>query len=176
DLLTPDRLVTGRCLDWEKQPVPQNFGWFPMYWQPRASLAGVMPAERQLHEDLRKAYAQVVPPDQKELWEQTRLRDMDFHFFNGASPGLVVPYLSGDEQVRLTNLSPECELIFQLPGDRPRMSVDLGFGFQEPALVVLQTVMFRMEQRQLDLVWRGAIPYPGPDWLPNLRKMEILVS
>ena len=34
DLLTPERLVVGRCLDWEKQPVPQNFGWFPMWWQP----------------------------------------------------------------------------------------------------------------------------------------------
>jgi hypothetical protein len=54
------------------------------------------------------------------------------------------------------------------------MAVDLGFGFQEPAIVVLQTVMFRMEERQLDLVWRGAIHYPGPDWLPNLSKMEIL--
>jgi hypothetical protein len=99
---------------------------------------------------------------------------MDFHFFNGASPGLVVPYLNGDEPVRLTNLSPECELVFQLPGDRPRMSVNIGFGFQEPSIVALHTVMFRMEQRQLDLVWRGAVPYPGPDWLPNLRKMEIL--
>jgi hypothetical protein len=174
NLLTPERLVVGRCLDWEKQPMPQSFGWFPMCWQPRASLAGVMPAERQLHEDLRKAYARVIPPDQKELWEKTRLRDMDFCFFNGASPGLVVPYLNGDEEVRLTHLAPERELVFQLPGDRPGMAVDIGFGLQEPSVVVLHTLMIRMEDRQLDLVWRGAIPYPGSDWLPNMSKMEVL--
>jgi hypothetical protein len=52
--------------------------------------------------------------------------------------------------------------------------VDLGFGFQGPSIVWLQTLMCRMEQRQLDLVWRGAIPGPGPDWLPNLSQMEIL--
>jgi hypothetical protein len=54
------------------------------------------------------------------------------------------------------------------------MAVETGFGLQEPAIVVLHTVMFRMEERRLDLVWRGAIPYPGPDWLPNLSKMVIL--
>jgi hypothetical protein len=35
--------------------------------------------------------------------------------------------------------------------------------------------MIRMEERQIDLVWRGAVPYPGPDWLPQMRKMEVLV-
>jgi hypothetical protein len=42
--------------------------------------------------------------------------------------------------------------------------------------VVLHTVMFRMEERELDLVWRAAIPYPGPDWLPQMRRMEVDVQ
>jgi hypothetical protein len=42
--------------------------------------------------------------------------------------------------------------------------------------VVLQTVMIRMEERQVDLVWRGAIPYAGPDWLPQMKKMEVVVE
>jgi hypothetical protein len=48
-------------------------------------------------------------------------------------------------------------------------------GVQEP-LVVLHTVMIRMEDRQVDLVWRTAVPYPGPDWLPQMKKMEVLVQ
>jgi len=33
-----------------------------------------------------------------------------------------------------------------------------------------------MEDRQVDLVWRGAVPYPGPDWLPKMKKMEVLIQ
>jgi hypothetical protein len=33
--------------------------------------------------------------------------------------------------------------------------------------------MLRMDDLQVDLVWRGAVPYPGPDWLPQMRKMEV---
>src|SRR5690606_26832892 len=50
DLLTPERLIVGECSNWQRQPTPQSFGWFPMCWLPRAALAGVMPAERAMHE------------------------------------------------------------------------------------------------------------------------------
>jgi hypothetical protein len=44
-------------------------------------------------------------------------------------------------------------------------------GMQEPE-VVLHTVMIRLEERQLDLVWRAAVPYPGPDWLPRMKMFK----
>ena len=175
DRLTPERLCCGHFMHWERQPMPQGFGWFPKTWQPRASLAGVMPADRAVEQQLRAVYAQFVPAHQRELYEQTKLPDMDFRFFNGASAGLVFPFLKGDEKVRTVNLSPEGELSFELPGDRPRIGLDIGMGMQEPA-VVLHTVMIRMEEREVDLLWRAACPYAGPDWLPQMRKMEVLVE
>ena len=89
--------------------------------------------------------------------------------------GLAVPFLGGDESVRLVNLDPQGDTEFQLPGERPRIGLDIGKGMQEPE-VVLHTVMIRMEERQVDLVWRGAVPYPGPDWLPEMKKLEVLVA
>lgn len=100
---------------------------------------------------------------------------MNFSFFNGASAGLAVPFLRGDEAVRTVALSPEGELTFLLPGDRPRIGLDIGAGTEQPDVVV-HTVMIRMEEREVDLVWRAAINYPGPDWLPQMRKMEVLVE
>ena len=100
---------------------------------------------------------------------------MDFRFFNGASQGLALPLLSGDEQVRLTNLTQDGDTSFQLPGESPRIGLDLGEGAKESS-VVLHTVMIRMEDRQVDLVWRAAFPYGGPDSLPKLQKMEVLVQ
>jgi len=175
DLITPERLCVGHFMHWERQPMPAGFGWVAKYWQPRASLAGVLPADRQVEQALRQAYSLVIPPDQREMYEKTRLPDMDFRFFNGASSGLALPSLTGDEEVDLVNLTPEGELSFQLPGDRPRIGLDIGMGLNEPE-VVLQTVMIRVEELQVDLTWRGAVPYPGPDWLPQMRKLEIVIQ
>jgi hypothetical protein len=175
DQLTPARLCVGQFKDWERQPMPEGFGWTVKMWRPRSSYAGVMPADRALEQELRGAYAALVPPVYRKLYEQTQIRDMDFRFFNGASPGLVVPFLVGDEQVNLVNLDPQGRTQFQLPGERPKIGLDIGQGVQGPQ-VVLQTVMIRTEDRQVDLLWRAAVPYAGPDWLPQMRKMEVLIE
>jgi hypothetical protein len=172
DRLTPERLCLEKFWEWERQPMPAGFGWFCKYWRPRAMYAGVMPADRMVEQQLRAVYAPAVPPEQRAMYEQTKLPDMDFRFFNGASPGLHAPFLGGDEEVQTLNLTPEGKLSFVLPGDRPRIGLDIGGGSQEP-VVALHTVMIRMEDRQVDLVWRGAIPYAGPDSLPDLKKLEI---
>jgi hypothetical protein len=175
DRLTPERLCCGHFMHWERQPMPQSYGWFGKAWQPRAALAGVMPADRATEQELRKMYAQAVPQEQRAMYEQTQLPDMNFQFFNGASQGLAVPFLKGDERVRTMNLTPEGALEFHLPGERPVIALDIGQGPQEPE-VVLHTVMIRMEDKQVDLVWRGAVPYPGPDWLPQMHKCEVSVK
>jgi len=175
DRLTPERLCIGHFMHWERQPMPQGFGWFAKHWQPRCLLAGVLPADRKYEEELRAVYTQLVPPEQRELYEQTRLPDMDFRFFNGASPGLALPFLQGNELVRSRYLAPEGIVAFQLPGDRPRIGLDIGFGLQEPP-VVLHTVMIHMDEREVDLVWRGEVSYPGPDWLPEMAKLELSVQ
>jgi len=175
DRLDPYRLCCGHFMDWEQQPIPQSFGWFPKPWQPRASFAGVMPADRATEQQLRALYSQAIPPAQRVLYAQTQLPDMNFAFFSGASPGLVFPFLNGNELIRTANLTPEGVLDFCLPGHKPRIAIDIGEGLQEPG-VFLQTVMIRIEDRQVDLVWRSALPYPGPDWLPEMRKLEVLVQ
>jgi hypothetical protein len=175
DIITPKRLCVGHFMHWERQPMPAGFGWVAKYWQPRAALAGVLPADRQVEQALRQAYSLVIPPDQREMCEKTRLPDMDFRFFNGASSGLALPFLTGDEEIVLGNLSPDGDVSFHLPGDRPRIGLDIGLGLNEPE-VVLHTVMIRMEELQMDLTWRGAVPYPGPDWLPQMRKLEVLIQ
>lgn len=175
DLLTPDRLCVGHFMYWERQPMPAGFGWIHKTWQPRASLAGVMPADRAVERELRKVYGQFVPAEQKKQYEETGLPDMDFRFFNGASTGLALPYLSGDEVIGTVNLSRDGRLMFRLPGERPRLGLDVGNGTQQEP-VVLHTVMIRLEERQVDLVWRAAFPYPGPDWLPEMKKMEVMIK
>lgn len=174
DLLTPERLCVDVYSEWEHLPFPAGLGWFQKTWLPRAQLAGILPADRALEQELRQAYAKLVPSDQREVYLKNGLPDMDFRFFNGASPSLVFPYLKGGEEIATANLSSEGILFFYLPHDAPHLGLDIGFGMQEPE-VVMHTVLIRMEERQVDLVWRGAVPYPGRDWLPQMRKMEVAV-
>ena len=175
DRLTPERLCVGHFMHWERQPFPAGFGWIAKFWQPRALLGGVMPADRALEQEMRRAFAKAVPPAQRQQYLEAGLPDMDFRYFNGAPPGLVFPYLKGDEQITVRNLSPEGSLTFALPGDEPRLGLDIGEGANQPPSV-LHTVMIRLEERQVDMVWRSAVPYPGPDWLPQLRKLDVLVQ
>jgi hypothetical protein len=170
--LTPERLCLGEYAKWENQPMPAGLGWFSKTWLPRARFAGVLPGDRATEKELRAAYALLVPAQQRQTYLKNGLPDMDFRFFNGASPGLDLPYLSGAEEIVASNLCPEGLLSFSLPGENPHIGLDIGEGIQTPD-IVLHTVMIHMEQRQVDLVWRGASPYPGPDWLPKMRKMEL---
>ena len=174
DRLTPNKLCIGEYNRWEGQPFPAGFGWFSKIWAPRAQMAGIMPADRAIEQELRQAYAKLVPADQREAYVKNGFPDMDFRFFNGASRGLRMPFLTGGELVLTENLSQEGILSFWLPKDAPHLGLDIGSGIQEPP-VVLHTVMIRMEDRQIDLVWRGAVTYPGRDWLPEMRKMEVFV-
>lgn len=167
-------LCLGEYGQWKSRPMPAGLGWFPKVWLPRAELAGILPRDRPVEQELRKAYARLLPADQREPYLKHGLRDMDFRFFNGASAGLTLPFLQGGEPVVTENLSPAGRLSFQLPKERPRIGLDIGDGVQEPE-VAMQTVMMRMDEGQLDIVWRGAVPYRGPDWLPEMRKMEVSI-
>lgn len=170
DLLTPERIVIGDPDGWSQQPLPQGLGWFHRAWYPRCSFAGAVPGFVTPETVLKEETLGLVPTGQIALARQFRLPSFDVRFNNGASPGLALPSLKGGELVRLHYLTAEGKLEFTLPQDSPRISLNLGLGDKELE-VVLQTVCVRVEDRQLDLVWRGAHPYPGVDWLPEMKQM-----
>lgn len=174
DPLTPSRMCAGKIENWPKQPLPAGFGWYAKYWQPRVGWAGILPAAKEVETMLRSAFAQLLPPPFRDTYSEHSLPVVDFRFFNGASPGLAVPYLAGDETVRLTNLTPEGNRSFQLPVDRPAITLDLGEGPRE-SVVVPHTLQIRSDDGEVDLVWRAAFPYPGPDWLPEMKMSKVTI-
>ena len=175
DLLSPDCLLTEHFMHWQNQPMPAGIAWFPKTWQPRASYAGIMPADRETEQRLRTAYTKAVPKAQQKLYQQTQLPDMDFRFFSGASSDLALPYLHGDEIIKMRHLTPDGRLTFQLPNEHPQVSLNIGQGVETPNSV-LQTVMIRMDDLEVDLVWRAAIHYEGIDWLPKMKTMELIIQ
>lgn len=175
DLLTPARIITGEPDCWNRQPLPQGFGWFHGSWYPRCSFMGAMPPYVDVDEVMREEALGLVPQGQAALAAAFRLPSRDARFFNGASLGLALPYLRSDEHIELENLTPEGSLHFVLPGEAPAIALDIGSG--ENALTpVLHTVVIRPEDREIDMVWRGSQPYPGIDWLPEMKCLRARVQ
>lgn len=175
DLLTPERVVLEEPTRWNRQPLPQGFGWYPRTCYPRSSFVGSVPAFVPPGEVMREEQIGLVPARQVDQARQFKLPSYDPRFNTGASPGLAMPYLHGNEPVRLTNLTPDGTLHFALPGESPRLMLDIGLGENELA-PVLHTVCIRADDRQVDLVWSGAHEYPGIDWLPQMKKLQAEIA
>lgn len=174
DLLVPERVVLNDPYQWNGQPLPQGLGWYQRTWYPRCSFVGAVPGFVEPDMVMREEKLGLVPKKQIALARQLKLPSFDVRFNNGASIGLALPYLVGGERMRLNNLTLEGELEFTLPSERPVITLDIGLGENKLA-AVLHTVCIRAEDRQLDMVWRGAHKYPGVDWLPEMKKMVATV-
>ncbi len=174
DLLTPERIILEEMTRWNHQPLPQGFGWFQKTWYPRCSFVGSIPPFVLSDEVMREERMGIVPKGQIALARQFKLPAFDIRFNNGASLGLILPFLKGGEKVRINGMTQEGELIFFIPDEKPNILMDIGMGENELE-VVLHTICIRLEEMQLDLVWRGAHEYPGLDWLPEMKRFEVSV-
>ena len=108
----------------------------------------------------------------KERHQQCNVRRSGTDFYAGRE-SLLLNHRT--EQISTTHLSDETNFRFQLPGDHPVIRIDIGQGEVAPD-VVLHTLAIDMESRQLDMVWRAAIEYPGLDWLPEMRKLDVVIQ
>jgi len=171
DLLTPERLLLEELDRWNQQPLPQGFGWFQKVWYPRCSFVGSMPGYVDVDEVMREETLRWVPQRQVALARQFKLPAFDVRFNSGASWGLILPFLTGDEPISLQGFTPDGALNFALPAETPQLSLDIGTGPQQ-LQAMLQTVCIRLEQKEVDLIWRGSLEYPGVDWLPEMKRLD----
>jgi hypothetical protein len=161
DLLTPGRLVVGDPENWWRQPFPWSCDWFDALWYPRQSFLGVLP--RGLPEDDRELFevraGWVAPGQQQRLRGTPEAERIDPRFADGASPGLIVPLMRGDEQVQLEGVLPGGKsLTLTLPGRMPKITVRFE-GKQHDVPARVHRVLISTRRMGLYLVWHGAF-YP----------------
>jgi hypothetical protein len=175
-LLTPESLVVRSRADWWRMPIPQGFGWRSTAHYPRCLFLGSVP--------------ELPPPDDTDQVEEVRLGlvprgesrraaerglpdAIDLRMANGASAGLILPHLEGNERVKLTGFSPAGDIVFTLPAERPRVSIaDAGGPLQ--VTTVLHTLLIEPERGRFSLVWGARAPAgPGfPVRLPRRGEAE----
>lgn len=126
-------------LSFGEESAPQGYGPLCRTWQPRLMLAGTYDAEWQ-------AGRWPNLPD-----------DFDFAYWNCAHPDLQVPFLNGNEEIQLQNLTPEGKLKVILPGHVPFVLVRYEEGEIKEAKANLDTVFIEPDAKQVSLVWRSTI-------------------
>jgi len=176
DLLTPERIVVGDARLWWRQPLPAGLGWFGRNWYPRSVMGGLAPPLPAAEPSrLREVELKIVPADHADHVADPDLdRRLRREFFNGASPGLAVPLLRGDESVALVGLDVAGERRFRLPGEAPAVSM----AFQGKPLEVrihLHTVWIRKDEDLVTLVWSAQARPPRmlPITLPTREAPEV---
>lgn len=195
--LRPERIVCADMRQWARQPVPGGLGWVDLGWFPRCVFGGALPLFP-APPDVAEVGLGVLPADFATRWGPGRrglgpddpadvLADLviDHRLFNGASLGLVVPPLRGDEAIVTTGLCPEGQLALRLPADPPRVHLRLA-GRPLEVRLMIHTVGLLVDERLVYLVWRASAPVPADHALgratftdpdrTGLEELEILVT
>jgi hypothetical protein len=175
DLLTPERVVIDDPRRWPDQPLPQGFGWRQRTWYPRCALLGAWPPFLDAGTVTAEERMGLLPSNHVALAKQMRLPPYLERFANGASLGLVIDDVAGNEPVALRGLTPDGALDFELPGDVLAMTLDLGKG-ECPLKAKIHTISIRPDEMALDIVWHGALPFGPYAKLGSLTRLEAHVT
>ena len=165
DPLKPEQFVVelNEQFDLKKLRAPAGWAPYPMSWFPRAQYYGVFPWDVELaaagKELAKQNYDEEDPDDQKVL---KTIDGVEIPIFNmlayqEAHPKLWVKDLRGDEEVYLTNLTPEGHLFFRLPGLHPTATIDMSQG-PIPLTLRLDQLLLDLEDAKkpaVELLWRG---------------------
>ncbi len=177
-LLSPKSLVIEKYENWKSAPEPQSFGYTGRTFYSRLMLSGLSPDAQVRSEFERQNQLQKTSEigTSKASQPPSPLPLVNPAFYSGASNGLCVPYLRGDEEIRLIHFDADHpQFTCKLPGERPTAWLDLGKGPVELGMV-LHTVEIFKEENQVSLVWRGCAQYAGPESLQKVTQLDFGVE
>jgi len=164
--LTPEFTILSKFDEWVHAPKPCSAGWTRRNFYPRYTYAGILPEFLEAAGKARDEIARTHPSA-----STMAIPRMDFRVYQGASNGLWGKKFAGNEPVRLVYFDANYPRFdFQLPGDIPGLTIDIGDGVQEVA-PNLHTVVIDKENNLLTLTWAGYFPYGGLEQLAQVPKI-----
>lgn len=175
DPLGPNRLVAGSMGQWPRMPLPQGLSWIDPSWFPRIAYFGMVPAHDAPGDPIAEVERGFAPADI--LDDRPLVEKFDFRCANGASLGLQLPYLAGNEEIELQNLHPRRPVAkFHLPGTRPRLWTDGRKGKLNSTEPVIHTVLVEPDKDLVSVLWRGSAPALRPYLDDELATMPLLAQ
>jgi hypothetical protein len=173
DLLTQDNLILPEPELWNRQPLPQGFGWLARNSHPRFCHAGLIPPYLPIDEVPREAALGLVPEDLIARSRQFKLPSFDPRFANGASLGMRFAYLQPKQLVVLAHLCEEQAIIeFSIPTRQPAsVRLDLGQG-HKPLDTQIQTVSINLDTQEVDIIWQACQPMQNMAAFSEIKRVD----
>lgn len=177
DLLRPSTIVVGDPNRWSHMPLPWCTSWVDPGSFPRLACLGAIPEPESLAHPLAEVRRGFYPAQTfvtTNAAGQPKPLEERFSplFANGASLGLAVPKLRGDEEILLGRLHPQVDRYrFRLPGQVPEIWVDGRDGKLVETKPTLASVVIEPDESRLTVVWSGSAPAKrlyGPDELQTM--------
>jgi len=124
---------------WKKRPIPAGFGFYSKTWSIRTNYLGT-------YDEVWRSQRSPCPPE-----------DFSYLFYNAAHPDLQLEsYLSGNEEVTLTNLTQTHENVnFIIPKINLNCIISMIDSFNNNIKLNLDTLCLLPDENIFYLVWRG---------------------
>ncbi|MGL1933389.1 MAG: DUF2169 domain-containing protein [Fibrobacterales bacterium] len=169
NLLTPEKLILKDYNNWKKAPDPVGLGPVAKNSYPRYLHAG-LPMEQHIANEAARKEQLANGADPQSLGDPTPL--INPLFYNSAQTGMRLPYLKGDETIRMMYMDAEHpKFECKLPGITMKAWLNVGTGLQIMDTVI-QTVEIHKETNQLTLVWRASSFYEGVESMKNFSEFK----
>ena len=149
--LTPETLLVDDPKGWWKRPLPAGFGWCHALWFPRIIHCGGKPYHWPLGSELsavREAQLGLLSGAD----EAGEIEGPSLHMTNEAAPGMILPYLKGDEPVELVGVSREGALRFVLEAEQATINAQVDAQGLRELQSVIHTLAVDADKRQLYIV------------------------
>ncbi|WP_437627180.1 DUF2169 domain-containing protein [Sorangium sp. So ce1151] len=160
DPLTPQRLAVGKPTRWIHAPLPAGWDFQSMAWFPRIAYLGLAPS---CQPDARVAEVERGWAARDILTIQPLYQDpgapLRLEHAQTASPGMSVSDLAPGEYFELRNLHPTRQVYsFHLPGEAPRVLLELDPGRLTEVETHLCSVVVRPVPGEVVVVWSARAP------------------
>jgi hypothetical protein len=161
-LLTPDTFLVRDPKQWWRRPLPAAFGWYHSLWFPRILHCGGKP------------YHMPPAPGPGTIVNEFALGAIDAEALsnrsmrlptprltNEAAPDLILPFIAGDEVIRLQGFSPRGEQGFRLPRERPAVRARVDGIELAPLGCHIHTLAIDADAREFYLLYSTRFPIDG---------------
>lgn len=156
NLLMPNSLEVLEPSNWTKMPLPRATDWVDPSWFPRMMYFGLFTYPVNLEkniEEIKRNWSD------KSIVERNSSNGQSFNFRagNGASLGLQLPHLQGNETIEIINHEyMGSRYSCRLPNMIPKLFIDDRKGGLKSVHTVLQSAVIDLERNILNMVWCGS--------------------
>jgi len=162
--LSPGRLAIGDPEYWLRGPLPACWDFQPLDWFPRCGYLGMTPPYKDegfAPAEITRGLAAKDLLSIKPFLHVTRPSEYRVELMQAAAPGLTVPRIAPDERFVFTNLHPHKRThTIDLPGEVPRVLLELEPGRVTEGEPHLVTVVLRVDLAEVECLWSVRFPLP----------------